>query len=258
MKTLTAGREKSLLEDIKAGDKTVEGRLYRDKFALCVVGDHVSLRADTYNKNGELIKEEPDQLLVEITKIERFDSFAEMLTSVGYQKVIPRAKSLEEAIEEYKKFYTQEQEKAFGVVAIHIGVIHIVAKILVSNSKGEILTLARGDTHPYFAGQLDFPGGEVDPGEDPIDAVIRELEEETKIKQPKSRINQVYRERVDAFEHYVFETSVEDSVKPKISWEHSSYRWMTKKEILATPIPEGVDKYYLTAIKYLAYKVKEG
>lgn len=123
MKTWQAGREKSLLDDIKGGTKTVEGRLYRDKFAEYKVGDQVSLRADTYDADGTLLKEEPNQALVEITKIERFATFADMLSQIGYQKVVPRAESVEQAIAEYAKYYSPMDEDKYGVVAVHVRMI---------------------------------------------------------------------------------------------------------------------------------------
>lgn len=123
MKTWQAGREKSLLEDIKAGRKTVEGRLYRDKFAEYKAGDHVSLRADTYDSDGTLFKEEPNQALVEITKIDRYNTFADMLNQIGYQKVVPRAGSTEQALAEYAKYYSPADEAKYGVVAVHVRMI---------------------------------------------------------------------------------------------------------------------------------------
>ncbi len=123
MKTWEAGRESSLLEDINRGTKTIEGRLYRGKFAKYRAGDRISLRSDVYDHTGKLVKEIPDQALVEIVKLEKFNTFKEMLTAVGYLNVIPRAASLEAALDEYKKFYTPQDERKYGVVAVHIKVI---------------------------------------------------------------------------------------------------------------------------------------
>ncbi len=120
MKIWESGRATPHIEDIKAGLKTVEGRLFRDKFAKYRVGDQIHLREDVYDMNGKLLREIPDQVRVEITKLEQFPTFKRMLDQVGFKKFLPRAKSLEEAVNEYKKFYDSEDEAKYSVIAIHI------------------------------------------------------------------------------------------------------------------------------------------
>lgn len=55
--------------------------------------------------------------------------------------------------------------------------IHKGASALVLNDKGEVLITKRQDLHRWV-----FPGGQVDEGEIPQEAVRREVEEETGIK----------------------------------------------------------------------------
>ena len=52
--------------------------------------------------------------------------------------------------------------------------IDVVAAIIVQD--GKILGTQRG--HGEFAGQWEFPGGKIEPGETPEEAVVREIEEE--------------------------------------------------------------------------------
>lgn len=113
-----AGRESGLLQDILDGKKTVEGRLAKGKFLNFKPGDIVKLRKDMY-ENGELIASYEDQARSVVTKVERFDNFRQMLEAVGYEKTIPRAGSLEEALADYRKFYSEEDEAEYGVLAIH-------------------------------------------------------------------------------------------------------------------------------------------
>ena len=54
MKVWESGRESSLLDDIIAGRKIIEGRLNRGKFAKYSVGDIVSLRRDHRDNRGIL------------------------------------------------------------------------------------------------------------------------------------------------------------------------------------------------------------
>lgn len=120
MKTRQSGREVSLIEDIRKGKKTVEGRLCRSKFVKYKVGDRVNLRADVYDADGELIQEIPDQAMVEIASIQKLSDFDEFLRTVGYKKAIPRASSIEEALAVYRRFYTLDDERKYGVLAVHI------------------------------------------------------------------------------------------------------------------------------------------
>jgi ASC-1-like (ASCH) protein len=123
MTTWTSGRESSLLDDIIARRKTVEGRLNRDKFAQYKVGDHVSLRRDHRDEQDVLHDGEPGAALVEIIAIRRYASFLEMVTAEGYGRVIPRAASAEEAADEYNKFYSPQDQATHGVLGIEFKII---------------------------------------------------------------------------------------------------------------------------------------
>ena len=109
-----SGRRSDLLDDIIAGHKTVEGRLNRGKFSSYRTGDYVWLGRDT--SEGRL----PRQQLVKILGVTPYDSFREMLADIGYETVIPRAQSIDEALMDYQRFYTSNEEQQYGVLAIHI------------------------------------------------------------------------------------------------------------------------------------------
>jgi ASC-1-like (ASCH) protein len=113
-----AGRESSLFEDILAGTKTVEGRLARGKFLNFKPGDIVQLRKDMYEE-GLLVASYHNQAKSKVVKVERYDDFEQMLHAVGYRHVIPRATSLEGALREFRRFYSEEDEAEYGVLAIH-------------------------------------------------------------------------------------------------------------------------------------------
>jgi len=49
-----------------------------------------------------------------------FKSFYEMMENLWFEKIIPDAKSIDEAASVYYKFYTKQQEKEFWVVAIEL------------------------------------------------------------------------------------------------------------------------------------------
>lgn len=54
-----------------------------------------------------------------------------------------------------------------------------VAKAVLLDNDDNFLLLTRSDTHPAFAGFYDLPGGQIERGEEPGDAVVREIREET-------------------------------------------------------------------------------
>lgn len=100
-----SGRESSLLDDIIAGRKTIEGRLNRGKFAEYRPGDMVSLRRDFRDEHGVLRDGEPDAALVE---------------AENWRRVIPRAGSAQAAANEYNKYYSAADQAEYGVLAIEV------------------------------------------------------------------------------------------------------------------------------------------
>lgn len=61
-----------------------------------------------------------------------------------------------------------------------IQVFH-VAKVAVVNYAGHLLIMWRSSADSYRPLGADFPGGEIEPGETPVQAALRETEEETEI-----------------------------------------------------------------------------
>ena len=117
-----AGRESSILDDILVGDKRIECRLNRGKFADYAVGDHVRLRRDIF-RNGISIIELKDQAEVEITKLESYPSFRTMFEAIGFSESIPRANSIDHAIAQCRAFYSKADEQSYGVIAVYFKLI---------------------------------------------------------------------------------------------------------------------------------------
>jgi ASC-1-like (ASCH) protein len=115
-----SGRESNLLDDIIAGRKTIEGRLKKGKFAEYRVGDVVLLRRDRRDERGILRDGEPNAARVEIVAIREYPDFSSMVNSEGFVRVIPSAKDVTAAAEEYNKYYSAEDQVAYGVLAIEI------------------------------------------------------------------------------------------------------------------------------------------
>ncbi len=116
----SAGRETRLLDLIAVGDKTIEGRLNRGKFAQYRVGDEVHLRRDFRDENGVLHDGKPDQLRLQITAINKYADFRAMFEHEDYKQALPEAKSIDDAVNTYETYYSAKDQAAYGVLAIHV------------------------------------------------------------------------------------------------------------------------------------------
>jgi ASC-1-like (ASCH) protein len=95
---------------VKNGQKTVEGRLVKGKYAKMSLGDQIIVQTE----------DESGSFDVKIIGLNRYQSFRDMLEAEGIKNVLPNLDTVEEGILEYYKFYTKEQEKEFGVLAIKV------------------------------------------------------------------------------------------------------------------------------------------
>jgi 8-oxo-dGTP diphosphatase len=57
--------------------------------------------------------------------------------------------------------------------------IEVYRGIIYSQESDEILMVRRAQGDSYMAGHYEFPGGKIDPGEDAVAVLLREVEEET-------------------------------------------------------------------------------
>lgn len=116
------GIESSLVEAIRSGEKTIEGRLGKPRFLQMKEGDTLRIREDIW-KDGEIIGTHDDSLRVIITQILYFESFKEMLEAVNYEAAVPTAKTLSEAVKKYRQFYSAQDEDEYGVAALFFTVV---------------------------------------------------------------------------------------------------------------------------------------
>lgn len=106
MSIISISVQEPYLSFILGGQKNVEGRLNKGKFRGLQVGDILNI--------------EPENKLFDIVGLNYYKTFSEMIMAEGLKNVIPDKNSLEEAVMVYYRFYTKEQEKEFGVVAVRI------------------------------------------------------------------------------------------------------------------------------------------
>ncbi|USG99487.1 ASCH domain-containing protein [Thermococcus argininiproducens] len=99
------GLQEEYLRLIKEGKKKIEGRLYDEKRRQVKPGDTIIFEG---------------KLRVKVKALRVYPSFREMLSEEGVENVLPGVKTIEEGVQIYRQFYTEEEEKKYGVVAIEI------------------------------------------------------------------------------------------------------------------------------------------
>ncbi|KAK4761172.1 hypothetical protein SAY87_006065 [Trapa incisa] len=87
------------------GHKTIEGR--------CATGDYNRIGTGAFLLVNKC-------LVLEVKDIRTYSSFSEMLEAECLSKVLPGVNSVEEGVQIYRRFYTEEKEMRNGVLAIDI------------------------------------------------------------------------------------------------------------------------------------------
>jgi ASC-1-like (ASCH) protein len=100
---------------ISLGLKTVEGRRNKGRFEEMAVGDIV----EWTNEDFKLKR----SVLTRITRKAEYKTFTEYLETEGLEKCLPGMPNLTHGLEVYYKYFTKQDEKKFGVVAIEIELI---------------------------------------------------------------------------------------------------------------------------------------
>lgn len=131
-------------------------------------------------------------------------------------------------------------------------VAKICQKILIFNKKGEVLFLQRSEksSRPH---EWDLVGGGLDRGETVEEGLRREVWEECQLKIKNITPVYVQLEQSGDDGSYVLMVgykgdSDEDSPIPILSWEHESYKWVTREEALGVKLPEFHSKLVVNAV----------
>jgi 8-oxo-dGTP pyrophosphatase MutT (NUDIX family) len=107
---------------------------------------------------------------------------------------------------------------------------HVVAKVLLVNPAGEVLTLRRSETAPRRPLESDIPGGWVDESEDFTAAAVRETKEETGIQLATTDLQLVYTHTARVNDHntcWLFFIGRTQETEVKLSSEHDRAEWLT-------------------------------
>lgn len=113
MKTYHNHRQEPYFTFLKNGQKTIEGRLQKGWYLHVAPGDHINV------SNAD----ETDSITTEVIRVQRYKNIREMLKSEGIGKLLPDIVSIDDGINVYRRYYTAEDEKSYGAVAIEVRVI---------------------------------------------------------------------------------------------------------------------------------------
>jgi len=113
------GIESTLVEAIKNGDKTLEIRLAKPRFLKIQEDDILSIREDFYYE-GKILESLSHALEIKVTQVLYFETIKEVFASLPFEAAIPSAKSVDDAIKQYRAFYSAEDEREYGIVVFTI------------------------------------------------------------------------------------------------------------------------------------------
>lgn len=127
-----------------------------------------------------------------------------------------------------------------------------VAKAIVLDTSGSFLLLTRSDTHPTLAGFFDLPGGMIEPGEEPGEAIKREIKEETDLT--ASNLKVIYATTMmiggTSYPTLLYKVTIEHHLPSiTLSWEHNMYEWASLEK-LAEVEPQ-LAPTYREALEYI-------
>lgn len=106
---------------------------------------------------------------------------------------------------------------------------------------GKALILKRSSELKFFPNNYNLPGGHVEAGEDPKDALVREFFEETGLKIKVLAPYHTYSYITDdKSKHYIeigYFVELDDDIKNlKLNEEHDSFEWITADDLLKLQI----------------------
>ncbi|MFO0703672.1 MAG: NUDIX domain-containing protein [Patescibacteria group bacterium] len=115
--------------------------------------------------------------------------------------------------------------------------LQVGVKIFLKNSKGEYLTIQRGQEGKPTDGKWDIPGGRIDTGVTLMENLARELREEiglTDVDLSNAKLlcaQDIIRETIHVIRlTYLLEGDF-NNFTPNLSFEHQNYKWAYLKDL---------------------------
>lgn len=109
-----------------------------------------------------------------------------------------------------------------------------VAKIVISDNDGQYLLMYRNQ-HPMFGNDPDIPGGCMEDGEQPLQAVLREVKEEIGIVVNENLPQEIYEGTgysMHGAQYSLFMAKLDEKPELTMSYEHSAYEWIDRDDFL--------------------------
>jgi 8-oxo-dGTP diphosphatase len=108
---------------------------------------------------------------------------------------------------------------------------HVVVAAVLMN-EGKILLCHRSPVREWFPGVWDFPGGHIEPGETPLGALTRELDEEIGVQVPQFRSTPLIEKIGDNLDLTVWVcTSWRGTVENRQPQEHDEINWFAREDL---------------------------
>lgn len=92
--------------------KTIEGRLNKGDFKSLKLGDQINFYNDDFGFRRSVS--------VKVIKLYNFSTFREMLEKKGISRILPTVDSTENGVKIYRKYFSENDENTFSVLAIKI------------------------------------------------------------------------------------------------------------------------------------------
>ena len=100
---------------IYLGNKSVEGRLNKGEFKEMKVNDEIKWINKDFNHR---------EFVTRIVSKKQYSTFKEYLEGEGLDKCLPAISSIKDGLSVYYKYYSEEDENKYGVIAIRLEVIN--------------------------------------------------------------------------------------------------------------------------------------
>lgn len=107
-----------------------------------------------------------------------------------------------------------------------------VAKTIIIKNENYLLIKRASNPKKPFSEQWDFPGGKIEPSEEPEDCAVRETEEETGLEVVLDSLvlEGNHTENGEKI-HYKIYSTIGHTGKVKLSKDHSKYTWVKREQV---------------------------
>ena len=101
--------DEDVFEVVKKGIKNVEVRIYDEKRKKMKIGDEIIFLKRPLEK---------EKIITKITKLKTFNNFSELVNNYNIERLYLNTFTKEEFINLLGRFYSDEEQEKYGVVAI--------------------------------------------------------------------------------------------------------------------------------------------